>query len=165
MSKKDKHSLEIECPHCEQERKISFKEDIECENCNKSLMGNTVIYKTNKTNLIVSALLGASVAAVLADKNVSADEILLLIASSGGTLIYVTRLKIEAEYKLMKICIDRFGTNREVRDTCFCTVKKLSTFVNAQMKKLKGDEWLSDQLDKQYTKCDNPKQLSSQIKN
>lgn len=164
MSEENENTLEMECPHCEEKRKITFKEDLKCNNCNKSIMGSAIIYKNDKTNLIISALLGASVSAVLADKNVSADEILLLLASSGGTLIYVTRLKIETEYKMIKTCIDRFGTNTEVRDTCFCAVKKLSTYLNAQISKLKGEEWLSDQLDAQYNKCDDTKLIPNQTK-
>jgi len=164
MSEEDKNTLDIECQHCGDIKNIPFKKDLKCENCNKSIMGSAIVYKTNKTSLIVSAFLGASVSAVLADKHVSADEILLLVASSGGTLIYVTRLKLETEYKMMKTCIDRFGTNIGVRDTCFCTVKKLSTYLNSQISKLKGEEWLSSQLDTQYNKCKDTKLISTQTK-
>lgn len=164
MSEEIKNTLDVECPHCNEENTVKFSKDLKCKNCDKSIMGTTNIYKTNKTSLLVTALASASVAAVLADKNVAAHEIILLVGSSAGTLIYVSRLKIETEYKMMKTCIDRFGTNTVARDTCFCAVKKLSTYLNAQIAKLKGEVWLSDQLDNQYTKCEDTKLVSNQTK-
>ena len=144
MSEKNKNTLDIECPHC------------------KQTIPGTIKNKTNNTTLIITALASASVAAILADKHIVPSEIIALVGSSAGTLIYTYRLKIETEYKIMKTCIDRFGSNTIVRDGCFCSVKKLSTYLNSQIAKIRGENWLSNKLDEEYNKCTGPKQISSQ---
>ena len=119
-SDKQENSINVECPHCSHDNSIKFAKKFECTNCNKSIMGTSKTYKSNKTKLILTALASITVGAIAADKHVAVDEITILVSSGLGTMIYMSRLTIETEYKIMKTCIDEFGSNVKTRDTCFC---------------------------------------------
>jgi len=164
-SNKDNSSkIDFECPHCSYNNSIKFSKKIECKNCNKSMMGASKAYKTSKIDLIITALASATIASVAADGYASADEMIIIATTGIGTMIYMSRLSIETEYKIMKTCIGEFGTNIKTRDTCFCVVKKLNNYLNPILAKAKGEEWLFKQLEMQYKECEEHESLSNQTK-
>ena len=150
-------SINVECPHCNYDNTIKLKNPYTCNNCDKSIIEQTKTYKTNKSKLIATAIISAVGSAVLADQYIDANEIIAMVGTGGGTMIYMSRLTIETEYKIMKTCIDEFGSNTQTRDSCFCVVKKLNNYLNPVIAKIKGEEWLLDQLNTQYKKC-SPKE-------
>lgn len=162
---KETESIKIECPHCNHDNSIKFAKKLECKNCNKSIMGTKKTYKSNNKKLILTALASVTIGAIAADKYVAADEIIILVSSGLGTMIYMSRLTIETEYKIMKTCINEYGSNIKTRDTCFCVVKKLNKYLNPQIAKIKGEDWLFKQLNVQFNKCNKPDLISNQTKN
>lgn len=150
VSEEDK-SLIVECHHCEEENIIKLSKVIECKNCKKPINGYTVKYKTNGIVILGSLLAGATAGVVLEDKEIVSSELLYVTGTAVTTYAIVARSKLETEYKMMKKCIDKFGTTKEVRDNCFCVVRKLSSFMTAVLAKDK--EWVEDELEKKYEKC------------
>jgi hypothetical protein len=162
---KEENIIDFECPHCTKNNSIKFTKKIECKSCDKSIMGSIKTHKTSKPKLIFTALASVAVGAIAADKHVAIDEMIILASSGLGTAIYMSRLKIETEYKIMKTCINEFESNIKTRDTCFCVVKKLNNYINPLIVKIKGEDWVLGQIDTQYNKCKEPELLSNQTKN
>lgn len=152
-----KSEVKIACLHCETENTIKLSKAINCKNCDKALTGNNVTFKMNKTSAVLGLLGGVAIGAVLEDKEITNSEIISIVATGAGAYVYTFRLKLETEYKIMKSCIDKFGSTKEKRDNCFCVVKRLSTYLNSLLVKEKGDEWIDEQLDEEYNKCKEKK--------
>ncbi|WP_108064355.1 hypothetical protein [Poseidonibacter lekithochrous] len=153
LENNDNNEIKIECEHCETENEIKLKEKVNCKNCSKPLTGNNVTYKMNKTSAVLGLLGGVVIGSVLEDQEISNSEIISIVATGLGSYVYTFRLKVETEYKIIKTCIDKFGSTKENRDNCFCVVKKMATYLNSVLLKEKGEEWIDEELDKQYAEC------------
>lgn len=159
-----KYVMKVDCPHCDHANSITFRKDINCENCEKSIMGRRKNRATSKISLILTALVSVTAGAIAADRHVSIDEMIVLVGSGTATMVYMSRLSIETEYKIMKTCIDQFGQNKRTRDACFCVVKKLNSYLNPLLLKLKKEEWAIQELKRQYESC-TEKGLLTKTKN
>ncbi len=153
----DKNEIKIECGHCVTENTIKLSTKINCKKCNKPLTGNNVTFKMNKSAAVLGLLGGVVIGTVLEDKELANSEIITIAATGMGAYVYTFRLKVETEYKIMKTCLDKFGSTKENRDNCFCVVKKMATFLNSVLVKEKGDVWIDEELDRQYGECKKTK--------
>lgn len=134
MSEEIKENLlEVECPHCGKENDIKLSSEIKCKECDKSLLGQK--YKSFLFSTATVLALGAG----------------------GGTIVdsylNISRASVKTEYKMMKQCINSYGNNTSVRDTCICAVESMVGIVDAQKARLYGRDWLSDMLDDKYRNC------------
>lgn len=148
---KDDKKLILECHHCEEENTINLSSIVKCKSCQKPINGSVVKYKSNGTVLIGTFLSGLVAGAVVEDKELVSSEVLYVSGTAVATYAVVARAKLETEYKMMKKCIDKFGSNTEVRDNCFCVVKKMSSFITKVLSKDK--DYIEKELEKKYKKC------------
>lgn len=102
--------MKIECPHCQEDNRIEFAENILCKKCEKSFKG----FKFSKR------------------KFVSASSA-LLIGSVGGYAISANnedRYPIEVEYAILDSCINSSKNMVEIswyetkRDVCLCSLRE-----------------------------------------
>lgn len=134
MSEEEKENLlEIECPHCQKENEIKLSTEINCKECNKSLLGSK--YKSFLFSTATVLTLGAGAGAI------------------GDSYFNINRASVKTEYKMMKQCIDIYGYSSNVRDTCACAVESMAGIVDAQKARLYGSKWLSEVLYKKYKSC------------
>jgi len=129
MSEETKHNIDVLCPECEHKNKINLSSDIKCKECDKTLLGHT--YKRFILPLIVTVGLSAVAGAMIDDT------------------VNINRASVKTEYKMMKTCINRFGS----RDNCACAVESMSGIVDAQKARLYGENWLRDVLRDRYNDC------------
>ncbi len=125
--------LEVECPHCEKENEIKLSSEINCKECNKSLLGSK--YKSFLFSTATVLALGAGGGAI------------------GDSYLNINRASVKTEYKMMKQCIDSYGYSTRVRDTCSCAVESMAGIVDAQKARLYGTDWLSEVLNDKYQSC------------
>lgn len=151
LTKKDDSTLILECHHCEEENTINLSQTVKCKNCKKPITGYNVKYKSNGIVILGSLMAGLSAGAALEDKELVSSELLYISGTAVATYAIIARTKLETEYKMMKKCIDKFGSTDEVRDNCFCVVRKLSSFMTKALSKDKA--WVEDELNKKYEKC------------
>lgn len=151
LTKSDDSTLIVECHHCEEENTINLSQTIKCKNCKKPINGSMVKYKSNGIVVLGSLMAGLTAGVALEDKELVSSEILYVSGTAVATYAVIARSKLETEYKMMKKCIDKFGSTDEVRDNCFCVVKKLSSFMTKALSKDK--EWVENELEKKYEKC------------
>lgn len=128
-----KNLLEVECPHCSKENEIKLSSEINCKECNKSLLGNK--YKSFIFSATTVLTLGAGLGLI------------------SDSYLNINRASVKTEYKMMKQCINSYGNSATVRDTCFCAVESMAGIVDAQKARLYGSNWLSDVLDDKYRSC------------
>lgn len=128
-------SFEICCPKCDLVNTINVPEEIKCEKCDTSFSGK-------KFGQIVSDGLA---------NFVLAGSLVL----TADAYLNINRVSVKTEYKMMKQCIDERKNTEKVRDTCICAVESMSGVIDAQMARLKGAGWLSDELDRRYQNCLN----------
>lgn len=128
-------SFEICCPKCKDVNTIQVQEEIKCKTCDTSFAGKK--FGQIISNGLVSFVLTGGV---------------ILTADA---YFHINRASVKTEYKMMRTCTDRHGTTESVRNICFCAVESMSGVIDAQMAKLKGVEWLKDEMDKRYKNCQN----------
>lgn len=95
--------------------------------------------------------IGIASGGVITDYNVVSSELIAVIGTGVTTYFFTVRAKLETEYKMMKKCIDRFGNTVEVRDNCFCVVKKLSSMILSL--KIKDKPMIEKELVEKYNEC------------
>lgn len=148
----EKKSLIIECQNCETENKIKISSEIKCKNCNTIIYGNTTRFiKENSSSILIPFGIGIASGGVITDYNVVSSELIAVIGTGVTTYFFTVRAKLETEYKMMKKCIDRFGNTVEVRDNCFCVVKKLSSMILSL--KIKDKPMIEKELVEKYNEC------------
>lgn len=125
--------IELECPHCASENKIFLSKVIKCKECEKSLIGEK--FRKPILSALTTILLGAGI-------GITADS-----------YININRPSVKTEYKMMKQCINYYGSYKSVRDNCACAVESMAGIVDAQKARLYGPDWLADVLDEKYSKC------------
>ncbi|RBW65495.1 hypothetical protein DS893_10465 [Vibrionales bacterium C3R12] len=103
--------MKIECPHCQEDNKIEFSENISCQKCEKSFKG----FKFSKRKLI------------------SGSSALLVGVIGGYTVsdkLEEVRYPLEIEYAIVDTCLNGSQNTVSVswyeskRDACVCTLTK-----------------------------------------
>lgn len=164
--KEEKNELILECPYCEEQNKVKLSKKIECKNCKKKLQGTNTIFSTNYLSIVAATACGVVIGAVGEDYDLTYTELIAVFGSIIFTYALTSlRPKLETEYKMMKTCIKlnskagrldgQDNYTGEVRDNCFCVVKKLGKFITESLIKEKGESWVEEEIKKKYDECSN----------
>lgn len=129
------HSFDIHCPSCNEKNKVKLSNEVKCKKCKTSFTGK-IFAKIVPHGIFVFWATGA----------------LFLTADA---YININRASVKTEYKMMKQCIDERKNTSQVRDTCACAVESMSGVIDAQMAKVRGSVWLSEELATRYRNCLN----------
>ena len=128
-------SFDICCPKCKDINTIHMAEEIKCKSCETSFAGKK--FGQIVSNGIVSFVLTGG------------------IVLTTDAYLHINRVSVKTEYKMMKQCIDQRKNTPQVRDTCACAVESMSGVIDAQIARVKGSEWLEEELNKRYRNCLN----------
>ncbi|MCJ2375561.1 hypothetical protein LNL84_01795 [Vibrio sp. ZSDZ34] len=103
--------MKIECPHCQEDNRIEFAENISCKKCEKNFKG----FKFSKRKLVSA---GSA----------------LVIGTVGGYAVNnkfdEERYPLEVEYAIVDTCVNSSKSMVSVswyenkRDACLCTLRK-----------------------------------------
>ena len=128
-------SFDICCPKCKDINTIHTAEEIKCKSCETSFAGKK--FGQIVSNGIVSFVLTGG------------------IVLTTDAYLHINRVSVKTEYKMMKQCIDQRKNTPQVRDTCACAVESMSGVIDAQIARVKGSEWLEEELNTRYRNCLN----------
>ena len=132
MSQKEiKKDMHLICPNCEHKNKVSLSSEINCKECQETLLGYT--YKQFIISTIAVVGLSGICGAMIDDT------------------VNLNRASVKTEYKMMRTCINEY----QDRDTCFCAVESMSGFIDAEKARFYRVDKLKNILSKRYNDCKN----------